>query len=230
MAQPQKRSALSRCSHSVARAQGARRRRTRSLLRPSRALPPRRRHRHRSWDPLSPRPGDPSRAPPNPAADDTFRAHLRVSPHHLRRLHLRRRGRHPRAQDALLRLSRCDPLTYREVLRLWRADRAFRDVFLRALADETPRRVLLRDPPVTRDTLDRPYEHVITDAPCARRPAAEPHPFREHLERARARRTRRRLPQPRRRRDARGASRRRLRVPLGGGLRAPRRLRPRCRR
>ena len=80
-----------------------------------------------------------------------------------------------------------DPLTYREVLRLWRADRAFRDVFLRALADEPHAAFFYETPPVTRDTLDRPYEHVITDAPALVSLPPEPHPFREHLEDARAR-------------------------------------------
>lgn len=80
-----------------------------------------------------------------------------------------------------------DPLTYREVLRLWRADRAFRDVFLRALADEPHAAFFYETPPVTRDTLDRPYEHVITDAPALVSLPPEPHPFREHLADARAR-------------------------------------------
>ena len=80
-----------------------------------------------------------------------------------------------------------DPLTYRDVLRLWRADRAFRDVFLRALADEPHAAFFYETPPVTRDTLDRPYEHVITDAPALVSLPPEPHPFREHLADARAR-------------------------------------------
>jgi hypothetical protein len=80
-----------------------------------------------------------------------------------------------------------DPLTYREVLRLWRTDRAFRDVFLRALADEPHAAFFYETPPVTRATLDRPYEHVITDAPVLAGLPPDPRPFREHLSDARAR-------------------------------------------
>ena len=80
-----------------------------------------------------------------------------------------------------------DPLTYRDVLRLWRADRAFRDVFLRALADEPHAAFFYETPPVTRATLDRPYEHVITDAPVLAGLPPDPLPFREHLSDARAR-------------------------------------------
>ena len=108
-----------------------------------------------------------------------------------------------------------DPLTYREVLRLWRADRAFRDVFLRALADEPHAAFFYETPPVTRDTLDRPYEHVITDAPL-RSSASRRNPTRSaSISKTRARAAN---PSPSSSTSAEAAalvaSRRRLRVPL----------------
>ena len=51
----------------------------------------------------------------------------------------------------------------------------------------TPAAFFYETPPVARDTLDRPYEHVITDAPALVSLPPEPHPFREHLADARAR-------------------------------------------
>lgn len=75
-------------------------------------------------------------------------------------------------------------LTYREVVRLWRESSGFRDVFIESLRRENFSAFFWETPPVTRDTMDRAYEHVVTSAPNLVGVSPEPEVFAEHLNKA----------------------------------------------
>jgi hypothetical protein len=69
---------------------------------------------------------------------------------------------------------------YREVLRLWRTDRAFRTTFNALLADAPYRAFRWETPPITKANADRPFEFVLIDSPgLAREP--EPDAFAAHF-------------------------------------------------
>jgi len=72
-------------------------------------------------------------------------------------------------------------LTYGDVVSLWRESAAFRDVFLSTLRDQPFEAFFWETPPVTHVNLDRPYEHVVVDAPSLVGVAPEPQVFAEHL-------------------------------------------------
>lgn len=77
-------------------------------------------------------------------------------------------------------------LSFREVVRLWRESPGFRDVFIESLRRENFSAFFWETPPVTRDTMDRAYEHVVTNAPNLVGVTPEPEVFAEHLSKAAA--------------------------------------------
>jgi hypothetical protein len=73
-----------------------------------------------------------------------------------------------------------EPLPYSEVLDLWQRDEPFRSFFLSILTGSSYEAFRWETPPVTRETLDRPFEFVLVDSPEIAR-TADPSPFREHF-------------------------------------------------
>ena len=73
-----------------------------------------------------------------------------------------------------------EPLPYSEVLVLWRNDEPFRSFFLDVLSGSPLEAFRWETPPVTRDTVGRPFEFVLVDAPEIAG-APDPEPFREHF-------------------------------------------------
>ena len=82
------------------------------------------------------------------------------------------------------------PLTWREVIELWRTSEAFRDVFLESLNAEwcdMCEDYLWECAPVSSNWLDTTYEHVVQDRGAACGGARDgPEVFREHFQAARA--------------------------------------------
>lgn len=83
-------------------------------------------------------------------------------------------------------MSSSSAMTYGEVVTLWRESSAFRDVFLSSLRDEPFQAFFWETPPITRDTLDKRYEHVVKEAPNLAGAPPEPEVFAEHLNKAAA--------------------------------------------
>jgi hypothetical protein len=75
------------------------------------------------------------------------------------------------------------PLSWDEVLGRWQSDAAFRNFFLRALADAPFAAYRWETPPLTRQSLNRPFEFVLLDSPGLDR-AVEREAFAEHFARA----------------------------------------------
>jgi hypothetical protein len=73
-----------------------------------------------------------------------------------------------------------DPLSYREVLQFWAEDEDFRWSFTASLADSPSLAYRWELPPVTRQTIDRPFEFVLLEAPELDRPP-EPQAFAAHF-------------------------------------------------
>lgn len=72
-------------------------------------------------------------------------------------------------------------LRYRDVLRLWQHDEAFRSFFLSLLSDAPFAAYHWETPPVTIDTLDRAFEFAIVDRPGIDLPP-DPTPFSEYFD------------------------------------------------
>lgn len=71
--------------------------------------------------------------------------------------------------------------SYGEVLAGWRENASCREVLFEVL-DEAPYFAYFWEhPPLTRSTLDRPYEFVLIDAPALARVQPEPETFIEHF-------------------------------------------------
>ncbi len=73
------------------------------------------------------------------------------------------------------------PLSYREVIRLWREDPAFRRCFTEILTASSFEAFFWETPPVNRGSLDRPFEFVWVDAPPLVRVRPEVAAFAEHF-------------------------------------------------
>ena len=72
------------------------------------------------------------------------------------------------------------PATFADVLHGWRNDEGFRSLFNSMLADAPYKAFRWETPPVTSDTVSRPFEFVLLDSPgLAQRPDAEA--FAEHF-------------------------------------------------
>ena len=72
------------------------------------------------------------------------------------------------------------PVSYGEVLRLWKDDADFRSLFIGLLADSPFSAFRWETPPITTATADRPFEFVLLDSPgLARKPDADV--FAEHF-------------------------------------------------
>ena len=74
-------------------------------------------------------------------------------------------------------------LSYDDVLHLWQSDAAFRNFFLRVLAEAPFAAYRWETPALTQQTLDRPFEYVLLDSPGLDR-AVEREAFAEHFAQA----------------------------------------------
>jgi len=72
------------------------------------------------------------------------------------------------------------PVSFADVLRLWRDDAAFRAFFNATLADAPFAAFRWETPPVTAATLNRPFECVLLDSPTLAR-TPDPKPFAAHF-------------------------------------------------
>jgi len=78
------------------------------------------------------------------------------------------------------------PLSCGDALAGWRTDEDFREFFQTRLAESSSSAYFWETPPVTRATLDRPFEFVLVDAPTLACVAPEPGVFRPHFASAHA--------------------------------------------
>jgi hypothetical protein len=69
------------------------------------------------------------------------------------------------------------PLSYADVIEGWRDDESFRRYYASLLADAPFEAAFWEAPPVTRVTLNEPYEFVLVDSPQLRSVVAEPSAF-----------------------------------------------------
>ena len=77
------------------------------------------------------------------------------------------------------------PATFAEVIRAWQGDLGFRSLFIGLLADTPYSAYRWETPPITTDTVERPFEFVLLDSPgLARLP--DPEAFAEHFAGAKA--------------------------------------------
>ena len=72
-------------------------------------------------------------------------------------------------------------LSFREVIDSWQASRAFRQFFSATLAACPFDAFLWETPPVTTDTLDQPFESVLTASVSLACSSPDPTPFRTHF-------------------------------------------------
>jgi hypothetical protein len=77
-------------------------------------------------------------------------------------------------------LNNITQLTYGEVLRLWQMDDKFRTFFILVLSAAPYISFRWETPPVTKDTIDRPFNFVMLDSPGLNQ-TADPAQFREFL-------------------------------------------------
>jgi hypothetical protein len=75
------------------------------------------------------------------------------------------------------------PISYADALHLWRSDCDFRSFFIRLLADSPFSPFRWETPPVTHDTVGRPFEFVLLDSPGLAR-ASDLDAFAEHFKRS----------------------------------------------
>lgn len=71
-------------------------------------------------------------------------------------------------------------LSYAEVLRLWQDDEEFRALFVQILSDAPFEAHRWETPPITVETVPRPFEFVLLNSPGLAR-TVDPDPFREHF-------------------------------------------------
>ncbi|VAW37750.1 hypothetical protein MNBD_CHLOROFLEXI01-3143 [hydrothermal vent metagenome] len=69
------------------------------------------------------------------------------------------------------------PFLYTQIIQKWQNDRAFRTFFIGLLADAPFDAYFWETPPVTRESLQRPFEFVLVDAPQLAQVQAEPRAF-----------------------------------------------------
>ncbi len=72
-------------------------------------------------------------------------------------------------------------LAFGDVVDRWRSDASFRAFFSTVLADVPHDAYFWETPPVTRATLERPFEFVAIDGPALDGAAPEPEAFEEHF-------------------------------------------------
>ncbi len=82
-------------------------------------------------------------------------------------------------QVTLFRSAR--PLTRAEVIAGWRDDEAFRAWFIGVLAQSPFPAYFWETPPITRASLDEPFESVLLDSPALAATTADPTPFAQHF-------------------------------------------------
>jgi hypothetical protein len=74
--------------------------------------------------------------------------------------------------------------SYGETLELWRRDETFREALIGALGHAAPFEAYFWEtPPVTRSTLDRPFEFVLTNSTALASVKSDSEPFASHLRR-----------------------------------------------
>ncbi|MGD8936776.1 MAG: hypothetical protein PVF07_09870 [Thiogranum sp.] len=75
-----------------------------------------------------------------------------------------------------------DAMRFADVIREWQDNRAFRAFWTAALRTLPFEAYCFEVPPLTRDTLDRPFECVLVESPALARTAPDPAPFAEHFQ------------------------------------------------
>ncbi len=76
------------------------------------------------------------------------------------------------------------PVSYAEVLELWRGDDSFPALFNRLLADAPYRAYLWETPPITRSTATRDFEFVLVESPALAGMTPDPEAFADPFEAA----------------------------------------------
>jgi hypothetical protein len=72
-------------------------------------------------------------------------------------------------------------LSFRRVIDLWQASEEFREFFTAAVAECSSAAFFWETPPVTKWTLDRPFEFVLVASASLSRLRPDPSPFRSHF-------------------------------------------------
>lgn len=72
-------------------------------------------------------------------------------------------------------------LSVKEVAGLWKAGGEFVDTFTSSIKDVGFDALFFESVPVTKSTMDKPYEYVMTDSPSLASVSADGHPFAEHI-------------------------------------------------
>jgi hypothetical protein len=90
-------------------------------------------------------------------------------------------------RNELLHRGRAMP--YRQVMTGWRDDGPFRSWFIERLAAPAPGAYVFETPPVTRATLERPFEFVLRESPALARAHPDASSFAEHFDAADAKAT-----------------------------------------
>ena len=72
-------------------------------------------------------------------------------------------------------------LTFEEVAILWADSQPFREFYIQLLRDSPYAAFFWEAPPVTQNTINRPYEFVLVKSSMLARVGPEPHAFREHF-------------------------------------------------
>ncbi len=87
----------------------------------------------------------------------------------------------PDPRTVKVTLSAGVPLSYGEVLRLWRDDESFRRFFTATVCDSGFEAFFWETPPVTLSTLGRPFEFVVVEGGALARLRPDPQPFSNHF-------------------------------------------------
>jgi hypothetical protein len=74
-----------------------------------------------------------------------------------------------------------ETLAYSRAIEGWRSDGTFRTRFIRVLADAPFDAFFWETPPVTRETIERPFEFVMVDSPALAAMAPDRNAFAEHF-------------------------------------------------
>ncbi|CAM9578347.1 unnamed protein product, partial [Hapterophycus canaliculatus] len=73
-------------------------------------------------------------------------------------------------------------LSFKEVVSLWRNSRDFAEMFTDSVKAVPFAAVFWESAPVTRTTMDKPYEYVMVDSPRLAKVSADGSPFAEYID------------------------------------------------
>jgi hypothetical protein len=84
-------------------------------------------------------------------------------------------------REAVSLTRRGEPATFRAVLEAWRRDEDFRATFTAKLRDVPYQAYCWETPPLSRETLDQPFECVFVESKALESARPDPEPFRAHF-------------------------------------------------